>query len=154
MNTARLTARVGWYGTYWTVQVGDNTTICKNVRQLVKALTGRQPEQEFLPPPEPYTETVEEFLARGGKIKRVSFPTSPAPLPPAVSIPLQKAPSRITLESLGLVFRPRPAEVASLEPTQASAAPSGIETLSNSSVPDPSQLGQISGAETLSSPPT
>lgn len=144
MNTARLTARVGWYGSYWTVQVGETTTICKNVRQLVKALMGRQVEAEPLPPPAPYTETVEEFLARGGKIKKVSFPFAPAPLPPAMPIQVQKAPSRITLESLGLMFRPRPPNpdqtgLASLEPVQTPAAlpePSP----SDSNVPNQTQI--------------
>lgn len=118
MNTARLTARVAWFGSYWTVSVGADMHICSNVRQLTAILTGKELPPATLPPPRPRTESVEEFLARGGQITKVSFPKIERPLAPAKPEPKILAPSRITLASLGLAPRPPSQQQGSATPPQ------------------------------------
>ncbi len=109
MNTAKVTARVGFFGNHWTVTIGDETHICLNGKQLVDALRGVPPPKRRLAEDNgPATETVEQYLARGGVIQKVgrtsATPVSPVPKPSAIPEALP-TPSRLTLEFL---FRKAP----------------------------------------------
>lgn len=71
---------------------------CCNSRQLWDALQGKYtgPEKK----PEPKFESVEEFLARGGTIEQVKFPTfEPPPKTPEKPKPDY---TKLSLEDLGL----------------------------------------------------
>lgn len=102
MNTSSLFARVGYFGSYWEVTIGDRTFTVKNQRELMIALTkGDAPEER---PQEKSAagftiETVQQFLDRGGKINYIAPPKATAPKP-AVAEPPKVAPSRITLDML------------------------------------------------------
>ena len=70
-NTALAAFRVEYYGNYWCVWSGGVMTSVARVQDLVAILQGREPAQTKKPKAEiRHTETVEEFLARGGKISR------------------------------------------------------------------------------------
>lgn len=100
MNTATFSARVHFHGSFWIVVIGDTAHTCLTNMQLLEAMKGRPPRRPETPPP-PSTETVEEFIARGGSITRIAKPVL-KPLPPAQPEQFQPAASRITLDFLGL----------------------------------------------------
>ena len=106
MNTAKATFRVAFFGNHWQVSCGDVTVTCKNKTQLTAVLSGDLTAGELLPALVERTkvreETVEEFLARGGKISRHT-PTRVEP-PAPQSAPAKKAAAFLTLEALGLVM--------------------------------------------------
>lgn len=103
MNTSLVFARVGFFGSYWEVTVGDKTYTVKTQRDLVHVLTKGWVVEDK--PQEKSTaaftiETVQQFLDRGGKINVISPPPkTAAPKPAAVEVP-KVAPSRITLDML------------------------------------------------------
>ena len=99
MNTALLTAKIHFHGSFWIVIIGDKSHVCLNKIQLLDALAGK-PHRHPEPAPPPTTETVEQFLTRGGAITYISRPKT-TPLPPAKPEPVLKTPSRITLADLG-----------------------------------------------------
>lgn len=102
MNTAIATYQVSRFGKFWVVKAGDRVTTCRNTAQLMTVLNGGELAPDLIASQPQMPESVEAYLARGGKITKVEFPKE-IPLPPPVPEKTRVAPSRITLESLGLV---------------------------------------------------
>lgn len=108
MNTARGIFRVGYFGAYWQITFATGEVqIVKSSRELVAILSckivGSDDEDEKPTKRKPPTiETVEEYLARGGKIlrHRPPNPEEIKPPPPAIPENVKVAPSRITLDFL------------------------------------------------------
>lgn len=103
MNTALQMFKVGWFGNHWVITSGDQTYMTRSIGELGRILRGKgaDPKPEPLPGQSPKAETMEEFLARGGKVTRIT-PTELA-FPPALPHHQvhRPSPGRITLESLG-----------------------------------------------------
>ncbi len=102
MNTARATFQVGFFGDHWQIRSGDDLILVRSTRELVAVLSCKSRESSPAPEPKapPTYETVEQYLARGGKIIRKEVPAAPPPVPPPTPEPVQVAPSRLTLEML------------------------------------------------------
>jgi hypothetical protein len=130
MNTALAYFRVGWFGNHWVITSGEQTFTTRSVSELTRILRGRGPDPKPEPPtgPKPApSETMEEFLARGGKITRIT-PTAlafPPPLPH--NLVYRPSPGRITLDSLGFKTPPKVPSLTSDTP-----APEPVLTPANS----------------------
>ena len=99
MNTALISARIHFHGTFWVVVIGDSCHTCLNRAQLLECLAGRPPKRPE-PKPAPSRETVDEFLARGGVVTQIRR-TKAIPLPASQPEETRPTPKRITLADLG-----------------------------------------------------
>lgn len=71
-NTARFVCRVEWDGANWLIWQGQVLMLTTNSpRDLVAATRGKIRAPQAKPEKSYRLETTEEFLARGGKIKKV-----------------------------------------------------------------------------------